>query len=131
MAVVTDTSALVEVERGHIRLEELAPGEELATTVITLSELLHGLHRARGARQVQRRAFIEYFLGEIEPLPITELVARLHADLWSRLVRRGQMIGAHDLWISATALAHGAGVVTTDVRDFSRVPGLRVVGLTG
>jgi predicted nucleic acid-binding protein len=36
-------------------------------------------------------------------------------------------IGAHDLWIAATALAHGFGVATPDEADFRRVRGLRVV----
>jgi predicted nucleic acid-binding protein len=36
------------------------------------------------------------------------------------------MIGAHDLWIAATALAHGLGVATGDAAEFGRVTGLRV-----
>jgi predicted nucleic acid-binding protein len=38
------------------------------------------------------------------------------------------MMGAHDLWIAAIGLAHGFAVATGNRRDFSRVPGLRVVG---
>jgi len=48
----------------------------------------------------------------MEAIPITEPVARLHANIWSDLAERGQPIGAHDLWIAATALAHGLGVAT-------------------
>jgi len=40
---------------------------------------------------------------------------------------RGQPIGAHDLWIAATALAHGLGVATRNSAHFGRVAGLRVV----
>ena len=43
-------------------------------------------------------------------------------------VALSQVIGAHDLWIAATALAHGLGVATGNVADLERVPGLRVVG---
>lgn len=96
-------------------------------SVVTVSELIHGAVRGTPARRAVRRAFVEHVLGVFEALPITQAVARQHAELWSDLVRRGEMIGLHDLWIAATAVAHGAGVVTTDVRDFSRVPGLRVV----
>jgi tRNA(fMet)-specific endonuclease VapC len=53
--------------------------------------------------------------------------ARVHADVWATLERTGDVPGAHDLWIAATALAHGLGVATRNARDFTRVPGLRVV----
>ena len=62
-------------------------------------------------------------------IPITEPVARVHAELWAELAQRGQLIGAHDLWIGATAVAHGLGVATRNVADFERVPGLRVVAV--
>jgi predicted nucleic acid-binding protein len=39
------------------------------------------------------------------------------------------VIGAHDLWIAATALTHGLGVATRDRGDFARVQGLRVLEL--
>ena len=39
----------------------------------------------------------------------------------------GNPLGAHDLWIAATALRHGMDVATADARDFKRVPGLTVV----
>jgi tRNA(fMet)-specific endonuclease VapC len=127
VAVLIDTSALIAVERGTVRLDQLAPGEDRSLSVITVSELLQGFHRLRGARKMRSLAFLEYLLDRVAPVEITEVVARVHADLWSSLARRGEMIAAHDLWIAATALTRGLGVVTTDVRDFSRVPGLRVV----
>jgi hypothetical protein len=50
-------------------------------------------------------------------------VARTHARLWAQLAA-GTPVGAHDLLIAATALAHGYAVLTDDPRDFGRVPGL-------
>jgi len=41
--------------------------------------------------------------------------------------RAKEPIGAHDLWIAATALAHGLGVATRNSAHFNRVAGLRVV----
>lgn len=66
-------------------------------------------------------------LAGFDPLPITEPIARVHAEVWADLARRGDTIGAHDLWIAATALTHGFGVATRDPEDFARVPGLRVL----
>ncbi len=63
----------------------------------------------------------------MEPVPITAAIARAHAEIWAGLEAAGTPIGAHDLWIAATAVAHGYGVVTSSTRDFARVPGLRVV----
>jgi tRNA(fMet)-specific endonuclease VapC len=51
----------------------------------------------------------------------------MHAQLWADLEARGEPLGAHDLWIAATALAYGFGVFTNDRRGFGRVSGLRVV----
>ena len=98
--------------------------------MITMSELLHGVHRASGARRYRRLAFVEHVLDGLDPVPITEAVARVHADLWADLEGRGETLGAHDLWIAATALAHGFGVVTRNGREFARLRGLRVVAAT-
>ena len=95
--------------------------------MITVSELLHGVHRATGARRARRRAFVEHLLGGFDPVPITEPVARVHAEVWADLAGRGDTIGAHDLWIAASALAHGLGVATRNAEDFRRVPGLRLL----
>ncbi len=84
------------------------------------------MHRATGARRSRRRAFVEHVLAGLEPLPITETIARVHAEIWAGVERRGQAMGAHDLWIAATALAHGFGVATRNRRDFERIDGLRV-----
>ena len=54
-------------------------------------------------------------------------MARVHAELWASLAEEGKAIGQHDLWIGATALTHGLGIVTRNQRDFGCVPGLRVI----
>lgn len=101
--------------------------ESWAISVITVSELLHGVHRARGATRNRRRAFVEGLLAQIEAVPVTTHVARVHAEVWAGLAERGEVIGLHDLWIGATALAHGLGVATRNPSEFRRVPGLRIV----
>ncbi len=85
------------------------------------------MHRARGGARARRRAFVEHVIAGLEPVPVTEAVARIHAEAWAELSRRGSTIPAHDLWIAATALAHDFGVITRDRDDFERVPGLRVL----
>jgi tRNA(fMet)-specific endonuclease VapC len=122
-----DTSVLIEIERGALPVERFAD-EDSAISVITVSELLHGVHHADGeARRVRRRAVVERLLGAIEQIPITSEVARLHAGIWAELQGAGAIIDAHDLWIAATALAHGLELATVNVRHFERIPGLSLL----
>lgn len=129
MGVLIDTDLLVDLERGigDDAVDELIGEEDRAISVVTVSELLQGVHRSAGARRAQRSAFVEHLLSGLPAIPITESVARAHAMAWAQLAARGTPIGAHDLWIGATALAHGLGIVTRNVSEFSRVPGLRVI----
>ena len=132
MALLIDTDLLIDLERAGDSKEVEQPlgEEECAISVITVSELLHGVHRASGARRARRRAFVEHVLAGLQAIPITEPVARVHADAWAGLSERGEPIGAHDLWIAATALAHDLGVATRNASHFDRVPGLRVLAVS-
>ena len=129
MAVLIDTGLLVDQERGvrSASIEQLLGDEDRAISVITVSELLHGAHRATGDVRVRRSAFVEHLLAGLRAIPITEPVARMHAEIWAQLTDRGQVIGAHDLWIAATAVAHGLGVATRNAGEFECVPGLRLI----
>lgn len=129
MAVLIDTGLLVDLERGvaNPQVDALIGEEDRAISVITVSELLHGVQRARGAQRTRRSAFVEHLLAGMQAIEISEPVARVHAEIWSQLAAKGEVIGAHDLWIAATALAHGMGLATGNTREFKRVPGLRLV----
>jgi tRNA(fMet)-specific endonuclease VapC len=128
MALLIDTSVLIDAERRRRSLSSNLGDDDRAISVITVSELLHGVHRAKdGTARTRRAAFVESLLSDVEALPITMAVARIHAEIWSALKEDGELIGAHDLWIAATALRYGMVVVTANIRDFERVPGLKVI----
>ncbi len=127
MALLIDTDLLIGIERRDSAVGALLGEEQCAISVITVSELLHGVLRARGNARARRRAFVEHVLAGLQAIPITENVARVHADVWTDLADRGEPIGAHDLWIAATAIAHGLGLATGNRRHFQRIHGLRVV----
>ena len=110
---------------------EVVAGEPWGVSVITVSELLQGVHRGTGPDRMRRRAWVEELIAGVEAVPITMAVARVHSEVWAALATAGRMIGQHDLWIAATALAHGLGVITRNAADFARVPGLRVVEFSG
>ena len=128
MALLIDTSVLIDAERRARSLSSHLGDDDRAISVITASELLHGVHRAsNGKVRTRRTAFVEGLLSALEALPITMAVARMHAEIWSALKDNGELIGAHDLWIAATALSQGMAVATANPRDFERVPGLNVI----
>ena len=130
MAVLIDASILIEVERGRLDLEHHVarrPEETSFLSLITASELLHGVHRAtRPEVRARRSAFVEGILERFPLLAVDLATARAHARIWAEFMSRGTLIGPHDLWLAATCIAHGLTMVTANVREFTRVPGLVV-----
>jgi tRNA(fMet)-specific endonuclease VapC len=46
--------------------------------------------------------------------------------IWAELASGGNLIGPHDLWLAAAAIARGLTLVTANLREFQRVPGLAI-----
>lgn len=133
MAVLIDTSVLIRLERrglplAALRETEALIGQELSVATITVSELLVGVHRATSAAiRTRRETRIEALLERLRVVDFDLRIAKIHAQLFAELQSIGQLIGAHDLIIAATALALGDAVLTHNRREFDRVPGLVVV----
>lgn len=126
--VLIDTSVLIDAERDRSTLEQLPDDAQHAISVITVSELLHGVHRAAPDHvRIRRQVVVEAMLAALEPLPITARTARIHAQIWAGLQAAGEIIGAHDLWIAATALTHGLTLATSNPSEFRRVPALEIL----
>jgi tRNA(fMet)-specific endonuclease VapC len=130
MAVLIDSSVFIALERrgaGPDDVLTLVPDEPVALAAVSASELLFGVERAdTPQRRARRERFVEVMLALIPVLPFGTAEARVHARVWAGLAASGQVIGAHDLLIAATALVHGYDVLTDNVREFGRVPGLAV-----
>lgn len=94
----------------------------LATSVIVEAELRYGI--AKGGHAMQ--APLEAFLRSIPILAFDSAAAQEYGRLRAYLESRGETIGGNDLLIAATALAHGLTLVTHNVGEFARVPGLRI-----
>lgn len=129
MGLVLDTCILIHAERhGALDFSPWASHGDAFISAITVSELLVGVHRADSdARRARRSAFVEAILAQLPALDFTTETARVHAGLFATLSQQGQMIGAHDLIIAATALLHDCVVLTTNAAEFARVPGLDVL----
>jgi predicted nucleic acid-binding protein len=69
---------------------------------------------------------VETVLDRVPALPFDMDSARTHARLFAELSAAGQLIGANDLIIAATAVTRGYSVLTHNLRHFERIPGLIV-----
>jgi tRNA(fMet)-specific endonuclease VapC len=130
MGLMVDTNVFISFEKsGHaIDLSPWKDSENVYISVMTVSELLMGVHRAdTEERRLRRSAFVEAVISGVTVLDFSVLDARLHAEIYAALANKGQMIGAHDLIIAATTKRYDLSLLTDNVQEFSRVPGLRVI----
>jgi tRNA(fMet)-specific endonuclease VapC len=129
--VILDSSVLIAWERGKFDLNALllkSGGGDVAIASITASELLHGVERAPSeAVRTRRSQTVEGLLEILPTIPFGISEARVHARLWAALASKGRMIGPHDLLVAATCVAHAHALATLNVKEFKRVPGLRIL----
>ena len=129
MGLILDTDVLIRTEKqaAEVDFTRWAEHGDAYISSITCSELLIGVHRANTpARRARRSAYVEALIARLPILAFDATVARTHAQLLGALARN-VTLGAHDLIIGATALAHGFAVLTANVADFARMPGVVVV----
>lgn len=129
MGLILDTCIFIRAEKSSTAnmLEAWQTDEEIFISAMTVSELLVGVQSADNeARRLKRSAFVEAIIAAVPVLNFEPKSARTHAEIYAYLAKRGELIGAHDLIIAATALSHGHSVLTTNHREFSRIPGLVV-----
>lgn len=96
----------------------------MAMSAITLSELYHGAEKS--AKVSQNLEVIEEFSSLLEVLPYTGKASAHYGSIRSALEKAGQPIGVNDLHIAAHARSEGLVVVTNNVSEFARAPGLMV-----
>jgi tRNA(fMet)-specific endonuclease VapC len=127
-----DTNTLLDYFRGkgNVAVNLLAlPPSEVALPAIVAYEVWVGVLGSQNAKR--RQAQYEQFLATVGVLPFDSAVGRRAAELRQALERRGEGIGPMDTLIAATALAYNATLVTRNMREFGRVPGLQVVDWHG
>lgn len=119
------TSVFIASESGRLLHEGKLPLETVIS-VVTLAELQAGVLVAIDtATRAQRLATLEA-VADIQVLVIDDMVAQERARLRVLLAETARRISVNDLWIAATAVAHGIPVVTKD-SDFD--PLIEVAGL--
>ena len=117
-----DTSVFIGSESGRRLTAALLPRLS-AISVVTLAELRAGVLVARDAETRDLRLRTLDATDRFEMLAIDETVAAHWAAMRVRLAELGRRTPVNDLWIAATAVAHGIPVVTQD-HDFDAVEGM-------
>jgi tRNA(fMet)-specific endonuclease VapC len=97
---------------------------QIALCSVVKAELASGARRS--ARAAENLRLLENFFEPLASLPFDDACAERYGVIRSELESAGTPIGPNDLMIAATALANGATLVTNNVKEFSRVPGLRL-----
>ena len=94
----------------------------MAISAITLSELFHGAEKS--GKVAQNLAVVEEFASLLEVLPYTAKASQHYGAIRSALEKAGQPMGVNDLHIAAHARSEGLTLVTNNLGEFERVPGL-------
>jgi predicted nucleic acid-binding protein len=135
MGLVIDTNFFIDIEKNQLQIEKLdnfsSYGEAYIASV-TASELLIGIHLANDISiKLRRSAFVESILETIPLLNFDEKVARTYAEIYAYFLklRSKSSSNVHDLQIAATALAHGYPLLTSNVQDFEKIPGIKILTL--
>lgn len=117
-------SALAREPQGRIyqTLSERLP-DTACTSIVVASEIRFGLQRGASDRVRQQ---METLLAAVDILPLEAPADAHYGEIRAHLEKLGQPIGANDLLIAAHARALGLVMVTHNLREFQRVPGLLV-----
>ena len=100
------------------------PRASIFVSVISESELRFGAAKSAAPAKNARR--LDAFLAPLQILEYGSVDAAAYAHLRAKLERDGRPIGPLDTLIASHAIARQLTLVTNNVREFARVPGLRV-----
>ncbi len=126
LAYMLDTNICIYVMKTYppqLREKFNALAEQLCMSSITLGELHYGAEKS--ARHVENLAAIDHFTARLEVLPFGNKAAAHYGQLRAELERAGTPCGPHDMQIGGHARSEGLVLVTNNMREFIRMPGLR------
>lgn len=121
--VMLDTSACIEILRGHAPPEAWKPHHFCISTVIE-AELWAGVYHSGGKTEQLK---IQRLLASVEILPFDRKAAEATGKVLGTLTKAGQKIGDFDSQIAGHALAVNALLATKNPKHFMRVEGLRIL----
>ena len=128
MSWFLDSNICIDCLRGRTplvkaALQKLDPAQIKIPSMVR-AELLHGAEKS--ADPERNRSLVDLFLSPFAIIAFDGQAADIYAQIRSVLERQGQVIGFNDLIIAATVMAHDGSLVTGNVKEFSRIDGLKL-----
>jgi tRNA(fMet)-specific endonuclease VapC len=128
MKLMLDTNICIDVikERPRSVLERFAAHAvgDIGISVMTLAELEYGV--STSSRPARNREALDQFISPLEIARFDRQATTVYGRLRATLEKKGQAIGSMDLLIAAHAVSLDVRLITHHVREFGRVPGLRI-----
>lgn len=97
---------------------------QMCVSVVTQMELIFGAEKS--SQPARNLADVEGFLARLEVLDFNAAAATHAGQIRAELSKLGKLIGPYDQMIAGHARSLGLIVVTNNIGEFARVPGLRV-----
>ena len=127
-----DTDTCIDVLRGRrnvLRKLQASSPDDCAVSSITVFELYAGT--LLSAHPGRERVKVERFLDQLSVIAFDRVAAQHAANIRVELQRNGSTIGAYDLLIVAEAMRSGLTLVSSNEREFGRIPSLRLESWRG
>ena len=121
----TDTSIFLLNERKPIVEQKLRQlrREDVGISTVTMAELYYGAAHSKQKEANKKR--ISVFCRDLQLFPFDAIAAEIFGTTKDYLGSRGEMIGTMDLLIASVSLTHQATLVTHNIGDFQKIPGLK------
>ena len=128
MKLMLDTNVCIDMikERPSSVLERFASHAvgSIGISVMTLAEIEYGV--SKSSRPAKNQEALDQFISPLEVAPFDRQATAVWGRLRAALEKKGQSIGSMDLLIAAHAVNLDVRLITHNVREFGRVPGLRI-----
>jgi len=125
MTHLLDTNVCIAAMRGNPQvlrhLRSHAPAD-CGVSMVSLYELYAGVERCR--QPASERHKVDAFVRPLQLLPFDQIAAAHTARIRWQLEQKGKVIGPYHLMLAGQALALGLPLVTHNIREFKRVPGI-------
>lgn len=126
MTYLADTNACIvllrQMDRQLVARWQATQASEIVLCSIVVYELRHGAQWS--SDPIREHSKLDLFLTPLASLPFDDSCAMRCAEIRHALEGKGTVIGPHDLQIASIALQNGLILVTHNLREFGRVPGL-------
>lgn len=128
MKILLDTDICVFLLRDRLpnvrkKFDSYDP-DDVCVSSISVAELYYGI--AKSHYKALNKSAVDNFLAFLKLLPFDRSAVNTYGELRAALEKKGTPIGSLDMLIAAQAVSHNVTLVTNNLREFKRVPGLEV-----